>query len=475
MSVPIFHSTRYMARSSFVKGESSSSLGLATNSEPLQGQASFDFFRGYLREARPFAEGLLTIAQTARSRFHIPPAMLNRIILESDPVITSDATHMRFESFSACCGVYARLDVPKEAMDIEVESKGTTNVDLGSDLRAALSRVRSGTGLELFASPKRFGVDGGDGEVIERKVALPARWVRGFLEVQALLPTLERKHSLRGPAAARFLQGLPRTRSKGGLAMVPTPSGFRVTRPGSPSSFFVGAPDRLALLEGLATSLLSLEVFAEAPKGDQPGFSAWMAELRGGLSLTLLLSAEVWRGLSGEGRALEDLVRSSSAESASLGRVRGALQWQGNLDPEALADDLGLDRSIVDLALAQLGASGLVGYDLLQKRYFHRVLPYDLEQVDKLQPRLADARALVAEGACQKVVDGEATDAEGKGQGTLVFVASRGQRYRVRINAGEGTCTCTWFAKHRNSRGLCKHILAAMLWLDADESGCDHG
>ncbi|MFV2013036.1 MULTISPECIES: hypothetical protein [unclassified Micromonospora] len=42
----------------------------------------------------------------ARTRYHRPidPASL-------DPVVTGGRDRLRFESFSGCCGVYARLDV----------------------------------------------------------------------------------------------------------------------------------------------------------------------------------------------------------------------------------------------------------------------------------------------------------------------------------------------------------------------------
>ncbi|WP_240777488.1 hypothetical protein [Nonomuraea basaltis] len=51
----------------------------------------------------------------------------------------SYAGRLRFESFSVCGGVYARLDV--QELDGDVLDRGTTNVDVNGPLREALARV----------------------------------------------------------------------------------------------------------------------------------------------------------------------------------------------------------------------------------------------------------------------------------------------------------------------------------------------
>ena len=55
----------------------------------------------------------------------------------------------------------------------------------------------------------------------------------------------------------------------------------------------------------------------------------------------------------------------------------------------------GLSEGAVEAALAVLGARGLAGYDTTSGRYFHRVLPFDLERVEQHQPRLKNARELI--------------------------------------------------------------------------------
>ena len=98
-----------------------------------------------------------------------------------------------------------------------------------------------------------------------------------------------------------------------------------------------------------------------------------------------------------------------------------------------------------------------MGFDLSEGAYFHRELPFDMALVEKLQPRLANARKLIAGG---KVRAGARTAEE-----IEVFVAGSGVEHRVRLLADDARCTCPWFAKHGTARGPCKHILAARILL----------
>ena len=82
------------------------------------------FFSGFMAEAEPAAAGLLGLANVAATHY------FRRSTGFRDPVVTCDAERLRFESFSACCGVYARLDVLPEAIDGEHLARGTTNVDI---------------------------------------------------------------------------------------------------------------------------------------------------------------------------------------------------------------------------------------------------------------------------------------------------------------------------------------------------------
>jgi hypothetical protein len=57
-------------------------------------------------------------------------------------VVTSNGDRLRFESFSGCCGVHARLDLLPDALTGQPVRSGSTNVDFNEGMRAALGGPR---------------------------------------------------------------------------------------------------------------------------------------------------------------------------------------------------------------------------------------------------------------------------------------------------------------------------------------------
>jgi hypothetical protein len=189
--------------------------------------------------------------------------------------------------------------------------------------------------------------------------------------------------------------------------------------------------------------------------GSQPCLSAWELSLPG-MRLTLALSPEAHRGFSGEGAVLDALADAATADADLVGAL---LAFEPRIEVGLLADRGGLPSARVRNALVRLGTAGRVGYDLAEAAYFHRELPYDAALAERDNPRLRDARALLAAGAV--TLDGD-----------LATVTSGDRIQRVRFAAdgpaggpadGAATCTCDWHAKHRGSRGPCKHVLAATM------------
>jgi hypothetical protein len=101
----IEHIDRYTTPSSV----SAAGIFLAASSSSA---STAPFFSGRLSAPRRGADLALTLAQVVRTRYYTPPGMLQRLIQQSDPVITCGGGVLRFEGSSACCGVYARLDFP---------------------------------------------------------------------------------------------------------------------------------------------------------------------------------------------------------------------------------------------------------------------------------------------------------------------------------------------------------------------------
>jgi len=455
LRAPVLEQTyRYPFPSSLVGDGDRRRLRLATSGGPAPHPR---LFRGRLLLPVVAADLLLTLGDVARSRFHVPAQMLKRILELADPVATSADDRLRFEAFSACCSVYGRVDLLPGAFDGEILGRGTTNVDFGPELRTALDTVqeRSELGLSIGESELEVVADGGS--AVERRVPLPSRWLRGFLEVQAIQSELAVVADLDAAGARAFFRSIPKSPSKRPVWLAPAGRGLRVSHhdPGGGVPGLAGLA-RLRLFERVARHATSLRLFAAA--GD--GSTGWQLDVPGA-RLTLVLSPEVWRGFSGEGRVLHRLA--DATPSAAIAAIRGALGWEPRLGVDALAARTSRSPAEVNGALAALAVSGIVGFDLAEGGFFRRELPFDLGHAERLQPRLRAAQRLV-EKATVRV---ETAD----GPGLAAWVAGAGGvEYRVRANADGWSCTCPWYGRHRGDRGPCKHVLAVQL-VAADDAG----
>jgi hypothetical protein len=412
-------------------------MALQTSGGPA---ANPRFFRGFLTTPQPAAAALLGVAEVARTRYHQPisPASL-------DPVVTGSEGRLRFESFSGCCGVYARLDVLPAGLDGDILGHGTTNVDVNPPLREALARVAGLDPLHLSVGPDDLTVSTMDGAVVERRVPLPSRWLRGFSEVQVLSSSFALLAEVDDPAT--LLRRLSAGNDRSALWAVPAGRSLRLTSRPVPGAVCLAGAGRLGALRGLVRFARKLRVYGPAAPSS-PVASAWELDT-GALRLSLTLSPEPYRGFSGEGAALAALAGDDVLDDAAL--VSALLSWDPTIDIAALASAAGLPADRVRAALAQLGTAGRVGYDVAEGAYFHRVLPYDAGRAERDNPRLVGARVLAEAGAV--TFDGSAAT-----------VRSGEEVYRVRILDGGGfTCSCPWWGRHQGGRGPCKHALAVSM------------
>ncbi|MEM9247944.1 MAG: SWIM zinc finger family protein [Pseudomonadota bacterium] len=436
---------RYAGSSALRPSAAGQSLRLVSDqSAQTDGPAHFLSARALAPDVT--AKGLRAVSEVVGARFYTPPSMVARLLREADPVATVSPGAVRFEGFSACCSVYARMDLGDDALDTTTRRNGTTNVDFGPELRAALAGVGPETELELGIGADAVDVTRDGARVVERKVPLPLRWVKGFGQVQVALAGMAPVFTLSRLRAQRFLRALPRGASDHAqwVALAPGGAARLSTRPATGAVPLRGG-HRLRVLEPMVARAEALEVHHDP--GTQA--TAWSLVF-GAQRFTLVLNAEPWRGFSGDGGLLSNLATSDGAATAT---VRAWLNWQERIDPEGLCGATALEPGEVQSALAELAALGLVGYDLGQGGYFHRVLPFDAEQIAALNPRLDAARALVAAG--KVTLDG-----------TEATVESDDVVHRVRP-AGDGwSCTCPWYAKTAGGRGSCKHILAVEITLE---------
>lgn len=413
------------------------------------------FFDGRVRQPRILGDMLYTLSEVVRTHFFLPmPANL-------DPVLTSNEALLRIEGFSGCCGVYARADLPAEAFEGECYGRGTTNVDFNTPMRNALLRLRDEEDVRFAVGADEVALSKGGEKTVEKKVKLPLRWIKGFSEVQAYQPRLALKMELNAPEALQFLRTLPKA-SKPRMPSYAVPAGrsLRLSQRPQKGAVQILGTHRVKVIEPLLVRAKSLRVWAD----EDSGASAWEVCYPVG-SFFLMISPEVFRGFSGEGQVLAALARPPS--DLAIAKVRASLRWQSQLDAGLLARELGLGEAETEAALVVLGSRGLAGFDAGSRQYFHRELPFDLDKVEEMQPRLGNARKLVEGGLIRRLPGGDAGVESFEVQGT-------GTLHRVRMAGEQQSCTCPWYSKYLGQRGPCKHILAASLVQeDADKEAAD--
>lgn len=408
------------------------------------------FFDSAVAEPAQFAEALLCLTHIVRTHFFDRrPGLL-------DPVVTCGEQRLRFEGFSACCGIYTQCTFRDSAFTEPIVGRGTTNIDINDQLRNGLARLRQARQVRLAVGTQELALQADQTRLVEKKVKLPLRWLRGFCEVQAYLAQATFSMAIPASEMLRFVRGLPRQAARNEpLWAVPSGRSLRLTSRRSDDAVPIAGTERLRVIEPLLrTGRGQVSVWCHRDSGA----SVWSVD-NGKCQFLIAISPELYRGFSGEGQVLSSLA--TATWQNAIDQVKAHLNWQGALEPNYLAAKLGIPELEIRAALSALATRGLVGYDVAAGCYYHRELPFQADLVESLQPRLIAARKLLDD---QKIKLHQ-TLATGQSEW---LVEGSGVEHLVRLSDDGDRCTCTWFSKHQNNRGPCKHILAARMKSDGD-------
>jgi len=433
---------QYNRQSSLTKtGTNNDELFLAKYSEVQKSDAPC-FFWGRLTDPYTTARCLLTLSGVVKSSFSLSPFELQML---KDPIATAGNGKLRFEGFSHCAGVYARVDVLEDGHDGEFLANGTTNVDFNQPMLSALSGIRKDEQVMLSIGQKEVQLLKETGKIIERKVPLPVKWIKGLTTVQIYLASSEQVHTFTRVQAQQLFKSIPTGKPKADYYLIirggkpifsPVRSGDAIT---------VGGVHRLKLIEPLLAIADKVQVF---PHKDMQA-TTWQVYM-GAVRFTLSISRDAWRGFSGEGAALEALIEDIPDKWIEAVDNYGYANQAFN--PTLMAVNEGLDLMKLDNITSRLSAIGLLGYDLDENNFFYRRLPFKLSRIMSLNPRLKDAEKLLSEGKV-KIVSRQDAKVEAQVEGS-------GVHHIVVLSHDKEQCTCTWFSKNQGERGVCKHILA---------------
>lgn len=432
---------KYQNPSAIVKKGSDDMLFLSKFSEIEKGNESC-FFWGQIKESFLLFRCLIALSNIVKSSFSLTPADFARM---KDPIVTAGSERIRFEGFSFCAGVYGRVDVLPDGFDGEFPANGTTNVDFNQPMISALSRIQRNEKVLLSVGQKDVTVQYGGQKLVERKVPLPVKWIKGLTTVQVYLSGSENLHVFNKIQALQLFQSIPPGKPKSDYYLV-VRAGKAIFSPVKASgAICIGGIQRLRLLEPLLPLCEKLVVYSQ----NSLQSTTWQLHL-GAVRFTFSLSREAIRGFSGEGAALNDMLEDvPDALIDAMDKYSFANQV---FNPTLLAIEEGLDFKKIDNLAARLSAMGLLGYDLEENQFFYRRLPFKLSRILSLNPRLKDAQNLLLENKVTIL-------AKSAGR-TEARVAGSGVNHIVIVEGEQERCTCIWYSKHAGDRGPCKHILA---------------
>ncbi|HAS45023.1 MAG TPA: hypothetical protein DCS93_31365 [Microscillaceae bacterium] len=432
---------QYQEPSSITKEKDKSDLFLAHYNEDFQEKEVPCFFWGKLNEPYAIARSLLTLAKIVAANF-----MPNSSALR-DPVITAGGEKLRLEAFSSCCSVYGKVDILPEALDGEFLQQGTTNVDFNTEMISALSRINKGENVFFSIGKKEFVMQKADQKVVEKKVSLPLRWIKGMATVQLLSADMNEVATLDKLQIQLLFRAIPKGDAKEDYYL-----SFRGKKPflspiKSKGSICIGGIHRLRLAETLLTLAQKLTIYTP-PSENATAFQFDFAQVR----FTMMLSRSFWRGFSGEGNTLENLVEDIPEEWIQKLNTYAQINEEFTTQDPLLKELSAYDFKNV---ATRLSAMGLLGYDLAQKGYYYRKLPFKMSRVESLNPRYKNALLIIKKEQYEWVDNtDERTETRIKGSGVF---------HKVVITPDKASCTCTWYASYGTNRGDCKHILATKI------------
>ncbi|WP_284652963.1 SWIM zinc finger family protein [Flavobacterium terrisoli] len=432
----------YKAVSTYTKAKGINNLVLAHQTEIEEVNNIPCFFWGSLTEPYVTAKCWTTIAKVVRSSFGpLPPSL-------RDPIVSAGTERMRFEGFSSCNGVYVRLDMKPEAVDGEFLANGTTNVDFNDPMLNALNAIQKNEKVTLAVGQQEVQVITSKTKVVEKKVTLPMRWIKGLTSVQLYLADMEMQFELNKIQTIQLFQTLPKGNVKGEFFITKRAGKFMFSTLATVDSVRIGGIHRLRLLEGVLAIVDKIFIYESSDKET----CAVVCEF-GKMQLLMAFSPDAYRGFSGEGKALENMTEDLPVEWVY--GLNSLLKSNETFNPTMLSIENDIDFGTMENLTANLSSMGLLGYDVAERTHFYRRLPFKTERILSLNPRLKNAK---------KIIDNEDISIIKKSAHYIeANVKGTGVTHKVTIDGESQRCTCDWFTAYQGKRGICKHILAVKM------------
>jgi len=441
---------KYDAPSTILKTQDAENLFLSHFREDHKGSSPCLFW-GKLNDPFIISRCLITLSNIVKSNFSFNAAQLRML---KDPIVTAGNSQIRFEAFSMCAGVYGRVDVLPHGQDGEFIENGTTNVDFNIPLITALNRIQKNDNLVLSVGKKEVGFHQDGKDIIERKVPLPTKWIKGLTTVQYYFAQSEFFLKIDKVPAMQLFRSLPKGKIKNDLFLMKRGNRYIFSSVKSNAGLCIGGAHRLQLLSPLIPLINKLSIYKH-PLDQTCNIILHFDQVE----FTFAISRNPFRGYSGEGATLETLLGDVPLELIKAFDQYSYANQTFNPMNVVLEHDIDINK--VENLSAKLAAMGLLGYDMQKNTYFYRRLPFKLNRILSLNPRLKGANTLLENKKVTKLTK--------KGNKIEAMVeGSKGEQYYVLIESDIAKCTCPWYSKNQGERGHCKHVLATkkMVYFD---------
>jgi len=439
---------RYASASTAQVKDGSTALLFAHCSEIIEENNVPCFFYGQIRDSFVASKCMSALARTVGSHYALTPS---QIFYLKDPIVSVGNKEMRWEAFSSCNSVYARIDILENGIDGEFLQSGCTNIDFNSDTVRAFNTVTQKEKLSVSIGSKEVNISTERSSTQEKKVKLPNRWIKGLGNVQVYLSSMELAFTLTKIEATQLFNTLPKTAVKGNYYLYKSGLSYQFSPSSKPDGLKIGGVHRLNLLQNLLLLTESVSFY----KSDDEQCVAVLLRF-GNIRMSFLFSESVYRGFSGEGKNLEALTEQVS-EELILG-INSFFKTNEVFHPTLISIEHDIPLTVMETLQSSLSSIGLLGYELGDRQFFYRRLPFKLERLKSFNPRIQNAIKLVRDN---EVTILQQTDqyikAEVKGSGDVLHM--------VIANNDVFQCTCNWYTANKNNRGLCKHILAVKMTL----------
>ncbi|MGE3805159.1 MAG: SWIM zinc finger family protein [Gemmataceae bacterium] len=448
----------------------------------------------YLRLKRESANLGLWQAQQAYFAWLLRNDPLAFCIL--DPIISVHPDRILFEVFSKDEGTYAQLALERNALELASEPVcGTTNIDFSKGLFDSLQQMRSYRQTRLSIGRESVKVVTRETtEALEKQIAIPDSWLRGFLQVQSATTLPLDNFSLAPLDLYNLLRQLRMNGDRKGqrrglrVELVPGEKPRVVLEPWesvlrSSADIYRGKVAKVVRVWGRRRLLLLRRLLPFVEQVDVhllgSGLPSFWILRSHDVTITLGLTGFTAANWS-QAVTFDLLLPRKTASTQPLETVCSYLNQHWLANTEQVAQGTGLQGETLLAALQQGCQQGRLMFDLACGVYRYRPVmdgPLELARLEYRNRKERVAHDLFLRPEAVRIISENRIPGSGLELTGRVNVTEDKRDYRPQLLLGDegqvskAECTCPGFRKQGLKDGPCPHLIALRIAWAEQEAG----